>query len=95
MTVYQQAHGLIDMLSEESAEVVVQVMLRMLPYERRPVQGSEPAGQIPVQSQAQVQAQRPDQMQNLTQEEQQIQELLQKQGLYRQIYEIQNPEAEA
>ena len=36
MTIHQQAHGLIDMLSEESAEAVVQVMLRMLPYDRRP-----------------------------------------------------------
>lgn len=46
MTIHQQAHGLIDMLSEESAEAVVQVMLRMLPYDRRPVnmsvQVSEP-----------------------------------------------------
>ena len=43
MTIHQQAHGLIDMLSEESAEVIVQVMLRMLPYDRRPVYSPETA----------------------------------------------------
>ena len=41
MTIHQQAHSLIDMLSEESAEAVIQIMLRMLPYERRPLAGRE------------------------------------------------------
>ncbi len=46
MTIHQQAHGLIDMLSEESAEVMVQVMLRMLPYDKRPVYAQSPSEEV-------------------------------------------------
>ena len=35
MTVQQQAYGLIDRLSEDSVQVVIQLMERMLPYESK------------------------------------------------------------
>ena len=35
MTIQQQAYGLIDELTDESVQVVIQVMRKMLPQERR------------------------------------------------------------
>ena len=37
MTLQQQAYGLIDKLPDDSVQVVIQVMRRMLPYDRQRV----------------------------------------------------------
>ena len=43
MTLQQQAYGLIDILPEESVYALIQVMMRMLPYEQR--DGAKTAGE--------------------------------------------------
>ena len=41
MTLQQQAYGLIDRLSDESVYALIQVMMRMLPYENNDVKTAE------------------------------------------------------
>ena len=41
MTIQQQAYGLIDRLPDDSVQVMIQVMRRMLPYEKEDVKDSD------------------------------------------------------
>ena len=45
MTIQQQAYGLIDRLSEDSIQVVIQVMKRMLPNENMKTEAKEVAAE--------------------------------------------------